>query len=118
MGEKITLGNSIKICVEPNYDEEMRKDEMKKDDEEIDQKLYQRWLKLASNILPESLIDSSSKVYFYNEGEKGHYTGFRFSKELIEDTKLCLQSKQEVRADLENVPSKSGAAWVNFSWFG
>ena len=94
-GEKVKLDNTIKLCVEPNHEQ---KDEM---NEEIDQKFYQSWLKFASNFCPDSLIDKSSNVYFYSEGEKRDYTGVKFSKELIEHTKLCLKSKEDLRKDLE-----------------
>ena len=94
-GNTITLGNTIKLCVEPNYE---HKDET---NEEIDQKCYDNWLKFVSYIIPDSLLDKQTNVYFCNGDEKGDYTGFQFSKELIEDTKLCLKSKQEVRVDLE-----------------
>ena len=94
-GETIKLDKKIKLCVEPNSNQ---KHETR---DEIDQKVYQNLIRLESNFVPDDLIDSSSNVYFYSGGVKGDYTGFRFSKELIEDTKLCLKSKEELRIHLE-----------------
>jgi hypothetical protein len=89
------IGETIKLCVEPNSKQKLEASA------EIDQKVYQNWIKLESNFVPDYLIDSTSNVYFYSGGVKGAYTGFRFSKELIEDTKLCLKSKEELRIHLE-----------------
>ena len=56
-----------------------------------------------SDLLPGFLQDSSYKVYFYDERrmEHGSDTGFRFPKELVENTKESLKSKKALKDEIK-----------------
>ena len=83
--------SNSKVCVKPNVKKTLTKSKKKK-----------FWLSI-SDLLPTFLKETSYKVYFYDEWrmEAGSYTGFKFPKELVENTKKSLVSKNALKEELK-----------------
>ena len=83
--------SNSKVCVQPNVKKTLIKSKKKK-----------FWLSI-SDLLPTFLKETSYKVYFYDEWrmEAGSYTGFKFPKELVENTKKSLLSKNALKEELK-----------------
>ena len=85
------VSSNRKVCVKPNVKKTTTKSKKKK-----------FWLSI-SDLLPTFLKETSYKVYFYDEWrmEHGSYTGFKFPKELVENTKKSLVSKNALKEELK-----------------
>ena len=86
----------IKICIR-------LKDSLEVEPKGLLDYIYELWHKI-NEFLPDFLRHTGHKVYFYKEGhipKKEDYTGFRFQKELVDNTIECLKAKEDMKAELE-----------------
>ena len=85
------VSSNRKVCIKPNVKKAS-----------IKSKKLKFWNSI-SDFLPTFLKDTSYKVYFYDEWrmEHGSYTGFKFPKELVENTKRSLVSKNALKEELK-----------------
>ena len=91
VSKKDGVSSNRKVCVIPNVKKTT-----------INSKKKKFWRNI-SDLLPTFLKETSYKVYFYDEWrmEHGSYTGFKFPKELVENTKKSLVSKNALKEELK-----------------
>ena len=90
--ENEVCSSNTKICVKPNPKKASTGENMK------------IFSNNFANMLPTFLKDTSFEVYFYDEWrmEAGLSTGFKFPKELVDETKKRLNSKKALKQEIKN----------------
>ena len=94
-----SIGGDMKVCVLLAN----RKDQPEIEKSRIIDWFYFFWQKI-NRYLPNLLKYSDYPVYFFHENKtpnSNDFTGFRFPKELVDNTLKCLKAKEEMKEELE-----------------